>query len=121
TGDNVFRDIEAEATEIAKGTGGLAVVSGFDGVSAILDHLELMLFCQSAKPVHVTGPAGKMNGQNRPGPRSDLPRDLDWIDIHGHGINVCQNGLQTGMDDGIDRGAEGQRRGNDLIARLQPG
>ncbi len=119
-GHHVLGDVEAEAPEIAKGASRAPPVFGFDGMGAIFDHDQPIFVSNGHDPVHVAGAACEVNRQNGPRARGDGGLDGIGIDVLGHRIHIGQHRGEPGVQDGIDRRAESQGRGDDLAARLQP-
>ena len=83
--------------------------------------LALVYLRDIREGVHVAGAPGEMHGQDGPRARGDCGLHALGIDVLGYRVDIREHGLQTGMDDGIDRGAKGHGRGNHLVARVQAG
>ena len=49
-----------------------------------------------------------------PRPRRDPTRDLIRVDVHRDRVDIGQYGCRTRMQDGVDRSAEGEWRGDHM-------
>jgi hypothetical protein len=120
-GGDVLGCIEAEAAEVAEGADSLAPVLRLDRVSAVFDHQESMPVRQLDQRIHVTGSPGEVNRHDRARPVRDSRLHLSGIEVHGRRIDVRKHRVSAGVDDRIDRAAEGERRGDDLVSGFQTG
>ena len=116
-GGDVLGDIEAEAAEVSDGSGLQAVVFGFDSVRAVLDHLEAMPVRDLHDGAHLAGAAGEVHGENGAGPGGDALLDPRRVDVHGRRVDIREHGRRARVENGVHRGAKGQRRGDHLVAR----
>ena len=81
SGDDVLRDIKAEAPEIAEGAGFFPPVFRFDGMGAVFDQFQSVPFRQVAQRVHFTRTPRKMNRKDCAGSRSDRGIHSRRIDV----------------------------------------
>src|SRR6185437_7097356 len=65
TGHDVLGGVEAETPEVAERAGLASVVSGLDGVRAILDHFEVVLARNLDDRVHLARSSREMHRQDR--------------------------------------------------------
>ncbi len=89
-------------------------------MGAVLDERQVVAGGDARQLVHGAGPPGEVDGQDRPGARRETRLDLGGFDVHRLGVHVGEHGRGAGVDDGVDRGAEGQRRGDHLVAGPHP-
>ena len=120
-GGQVLGHVEAVTTAQTGSTHRAPVVSGFQGVRAVLDQHQVVLADDRHDGVHVAGAPGEMHDQHRPGALADRRLDRRGIDVHAGRIDVGQDRRGAAVDDRVHRGAEGQRRGDDLVARPEAG
>ena len=115
TRDHVLGHVETETPELAEESRLAAVVLGFDGVGAVFDDHEVVLLRERRERVHVAGATRKMHRHDGARARGDHFGHAGGVDVHGDGIDIGQHRRGAGMNDGIDRRAERERRGDDLI------
>jgi hypothetical protein len=120
-GNDVLGHVEREAAEVADRADVLAVVLRLDGVRAVLDDLELVLPRQRHQLVHFAGPPREVNRHDGTRALAQLGSHLNRIDVQRAGVDVGQHRRRPGVNDGVDRCAKGQRRGDDFVARPDAG
>ena len=117
--DDVLGHVEAKATEVTEGSGTATVVFGFDRMRAILDEDQAVLLCQGSDGIHFARPAGEVHWQDHTGTWRDAPGDFAGIYAQRARIDIGEDRSRTSMDDGVHRGAEGERCGDHLVARFE--
>ena len=95
----------------------LAIVAGLHGVRRVLGEEQAVALAQSADLADIRRQAGIMHRHHRAGFVRDLLFDLPGIDEAGFRIDIGEHRRRADVQDGIGAGSEGQRRGDDLVAR----
>ena len=117
-GDDVFGHVETVAANGAESAHLFALKFGFDGMGAILDHMEPVAAGDVRNGVHGAGPAGEVHRDDGPGFFGYFPFRILGVHVHGFTLAVDQDRPAAGVDNGIGRGGEGQSRDDDLVAGL---
>src|SRR5262249_3836679 len=96
--DDVLGHVEAERTQVAERAGVAAVVERFDGVGTVLDYLQAVSVGEVADRLHVAGPAGEVDGEDRPRPRRDPLSGVFDVEAHRLAVHVTQYRPAAGVD-----------------------
>ena len=88
-----------------------------DGAGGVLDHQQAMPCRNLVDAVDLAGQPDLVDRQYRLGARRDAVLDVVGVDVVGGRVDIGEDRRGADMDDDIDRGDEGQRRHDDLVAR----
>jgi hypothetical protein len=114
---HVLVRVKAEADGVAGSCADLApAILGPRGMSRVLDDLQTVLCGQRPDRVHPARQAAVVHGQDGPGARRDHGLDVLGIEIEIV-ADIGEHRGGAGLQDHVDGGAEGERRGDHLVAR----
>ena len=112
---------ETEGTELAEAAGHLAVDVGAERLRAVLDDDQAPVVAEFFQCIHVHRLAEQVHRDHGPGFRRDRLLDLVQIDVEGVGVDVHEHRRRADIADGLGRGDEGERRGDDFVAFADAG
>ncbi len=118
-GGHVFIGVEGEDLNVAKTAEAAAFVGGADGVGAVFDDAQAVLGGEGVERVEVHRAAGEVDGHDGAGARGDSSGKFGDVEVVGAGLDVHEDGLGPGEDDGVERGDEGERGGDNLVTGLK--
>jgi len=88
-------------------------------LTGIFHNNQVVFFGQFENRIHLARNPIQVRRQHGPRLGRQLFLHFYRIDIQGHRVDICEHRGRTGMDDGIDGGAERHRRGDHLVALPQ--
>lgn len=114
-----FCCMEAARGYIAIAEDGATVYFDTESMRPVVDHFEVMFFCDLIDRLHIAGNPIDMRGKDARGFWRDRRFDFGRIDIAGSGIDVDKNRFASFPDDAARGGYVGKRRGNNLTCEVQ--
>ena len=114
----VFRLVEAETAVISDGSEGFPFVGGHDALSGILNHNQIMTFCDIHNSIHLTAHAGIMYRNDCSGFFSDGIFNERLINIHGIRTDIHKYRCGTTQNKGIGGGNKSIGWHDDFISRF---
>ena len=118
-GGDVVRRVETQRADVAEGADVAAIVSGAEGIAAILDQPQAMLVSQCAQRNGFEGIAQGVGQHDGAGARADGGGDACRAGIVGGQFRVDENGNHAVLQNRIDGGGEARGGGDDFIAGFQ--
>ena len=115
---NVMCRIEAQRSNIAKGTNHLATIGSAQRITAVFNQPEVMLFAQRCNHVQVKGVAQTMGKHDRLGFLADSGFYLGGINVVCERVHIHKHRYSTELQDGVDGGWEACSYTDDFIALL---
>lgn len=107
---------EGKGRGIAEGPDRLPLVACTVGLGAVLDDLDPVFGRQFQQRVHVAGPAGEMDGDDRLRAGGDQGTDRLGAQVLTHRIDIGDNRRRSAHDNAARRGDKGAGGGDHLVA-----
>src|SRR6185437_11338030 len=112
--------MQAEDGDFGKRSDRPPAVATAKGAGGVIEKTQTVASGQSGHGVDAAGQAELVDRHQRSRAPGDLPRDVLGVEIEGGGIDLGEYRRRAAMTHDIDRGDEGQRRNDDLIAGPDP-
>lgn len=119
-GDDVLGHVEGKTADVAERAGFAAADLGFDGMGAILNHMEPMAAGDGHEGIHCAWSACKMHRDNGPGFFGNFAFHIFRVHVHGLALAIDHDRPAACVDDGIGRCGKGHGRDDDLVSGFDP-
>ena len=114
-----MRGVERKGGQIAKSPGQPSLEARAQSVAVVLDQPQAVLLGQALDAGHIPRISQGVGQNDGPGARSDGLGDPFGQGVVAADVHVDEYRNQAVLHDGRNRGREGRRRGDDLVAGMQ--
>jgi len=115
THGDVVRGVETGGCEVAESADAAALISGTDGIAAVLDNPEIVFGCEGHDGVEIKRIAQRVRQHDRSGAFGDGGFKLSYVNVVSGNLNVDEDRDEAVLEDGIDGCGESSGYGDDLV------